>query len=259
MPHETDAVKAANTTFWDGAAARWRQLDLPAPALLQDWVGHLACAPGALLLDAGCGVGRWSVPVASLGYRVSGVDLSPMMIREAQAKARSFDLAPDRIRFQVGDMEHLPFPDARFDGIICLNVLDFVPVPGIALLELRRVLKPGARMLVATLGAYSPIKYEHWRRFLPANTVPAIANQILPWEMEALLQELGWEIIHQQPDFEPSAAGQPNRYDEAWSRQVSDRILQQTVASKWLFVARKPAAPPADHPDPAMESGRRER
>ena len=96
MPHETDVVKAANSAFWDGAAARWRQLDLPAPALLQDWVGHLACAPGALLLDAGCGVGRWSVPVAALGYRVElheyvGIthDFSAQMKSDLTAQVRA--------------------------------------------------------------------------------------------------------------------------------------------------------------------------
>jgi 27-O-demethylrifamycin SV methyltransferase len=180
------------------------------------------------------------VALGSVGYRVRGIDLSPQMVAEAKEKALTYALSEDAVHFQVGELERIPFADNTFDGILCRSVLDFAPSPGAALLELRRVLKPGHRMLLSTLGARSPVKRDHWRRFLPGSTLPAIANHILPWEVEALLPELGWHIIEQSPRFGPSAAGVTNPYDEETGRALTDRVLQQAVATSWEIVAEKP-------------------
>lgn len=48
------------------------------------------------------------------------------------------------------DVEHLPFYTAHFDTVMCLEVLEYVPHPGFALSELRRVLKPGGTLIVST-------------------------------------------------------------------------------------------------------------
>ena len=48
------------------------------------------------------------------------------------------------------DIEHLPIRDTHFDTVICLEVLEYVPHPGAALSELRRVLKPGGTLIVST-------------------------------------------------------------------------------------------------------------
>ena len=147
----------------------------------------------------------------------------------------------------------LPFAGATFDGAIRFNVLDFTPGPGAALLELRRVLKPGARLIVETLGARSPVKAQTWRRFLPDAAVPPIANQILPWETEALLGALGWRILGGRPLFGPAASGAANAYDAARAAALADPILQQTVATAWQIVAQKPAG--SEHVELARRDG----
>lgn len=234
--------KEANEAFWDGAALRWRNLDLPGADAVQGLIQQLACPPGSLILDAGCGPGRWSISLARGGYLVRGVDLSPRMVAEAVEAASQQGLNREAIDFQVGDMEHIPHPDATFDAVICFNALDFVPSPGAALAELWRVLKPDGRLALMTLGAYSPVKRQSWRRFLPDAEVPDIANHILPWETEALLVEMGWEIVSQKPHFGPAASGVTNDYDEEVSAALSDRVLQQTIASSYRFVALKPGS-----------------
>jgi SAM-dependent methyltransferase len=227
----------ANAAYWDAAAARWRTLDAPPAGEVARLVAALACPPGALLLDAGCGAGRWSVALAAAGYRTRGVDLSRGMAGAAREAARG--PAPDAA-FAVAALDALPFPDAAFDGAICFNVLDFTPSPGAALRELWRALKPGARLIVETLGARSPVKAQTWRRFLPDADVPPIANQILPWETEALLDALGWQILGGRPLFGPAASGAANAYDAERAAALADPILQQTVATSWEIVARKP-------------------
>jgi SAM-dependent methyltransferase len=76
----------------------------------------------AQVLDVPCGIGRLAVPLARLGFRVTGVDLSRHLISVAGAKARAHASAAARTRFFVGDMRDLRsrFPPDSFD--VVLNV-----------------------------------------------------------------------------------------------------------------------------------------
>jgi SAM-dependent methyltransferase len=72
--------------------------------------------PGARILDVACGRGRHARLLATLGYRVTGIDLSPNAIRTARERAAREGLD---VEFQVADMRDLPFEGA-FDGIVNL-------------------------------------------------------------------------------------------------------------------------------------------
>jgi SAM-dependent methyltransferase len=78
--------------------------------------------PGATLLDAGCGTGRYAGELARRGYAVEGVDRSPELIETARQSVRGYS---NSVSFHVGDL--LALPVARYDGILCRGVLnDFV-------------------------------------------------------------------------------------------------------------------------------------
>src|SRR5579863_10130749 len=66
---------------------------------LEPW---LKVAPGTRVLDVGCGIGRWSRLLAARGACVTGIDLSPTMIAEAERRAAASGLA-SRCRFIVQD------------------------------------------------------------------------------------------------------------------------------------------------------------
>ncbi len=93
---------------------------------LIDVCQRLALAPwldlpsGARVLDVGCGVGRWSRRLAERGAEVTGIDLSPTMIREARRRAFAAGLA-GRCRFLVRDAARLDLPQ-RFDLILSVTV-----------------------------------------------------------------------------------------------------------------------------------------
>ena len=102
-------------------------------------------APGKRILDLACGPGTLSYPIAravSPGGEVIGIDLAPGMIELARLEA-----PPGLpLTFELMDMEELRFPDHRFDAAVSGHGVQFVPDLRRALVETRRVLKPGSRM-----------------------------------------------------------------------------------------------------------------
>jgi SAM-dependent methyltransferase len=99
--------------------------------------------PGMRLLDAGCGPGSITLGMAAAVApgEVVGLDLSPAMVEQARALAT--ERGVPNVRFDVGDVLALPFPDAGFDAAFESAVLEHVPDPARAVRELRRVLRPG--------------------------------------------------------------------------------------------------------------------
>ncbi len=82
--------------------------------------------PDATVLDAGCGEGTLGILLAKQGCRVTGFDLSEPNIVAANRYAVLEGVA-DRVRFQLGDIEHLPVTDRSFDYVISSHVLEHIP------------------------------------------------------------------------------------------------------------------------------------
>ncbi len=103
------------------------------------------------VLDVGCGTGALAIAakrcVGATGA-VYGIDASPEMITRADKKARK---AGVEVVFKNGAAQALPFPDAQFDAVLTTMVLHHLPSKSRQQLacEIRRVLKPGGRVLVA--------------------------------------------------------------------------------------------------------------
>jgi SAM-dependent methyltransferase len=92
------------------------------------------------LLDFGCGPGTYSVQFAHLGYRVTGVDVSPGNVETARAMAARYGMS-ERTQFDVGVAEALDYPSSHFDIVVGIDILHHVEVASAAA-ECLRVLKP---------------------------------------------------------------------------------------------------------------------
>jgi SAM-dependent methyltransferase len=88
-------------------------------AAIVRWLIERDVRPGAAVLDAGCGTGRYAIELARRGYIVRGVDRSPELIEVAVTSSRD---APGWMTFLVGDL--LTSPAARHDAILCRGVLN---------------------------------------------------------------------------------------------------------------------------------------
>ena len=95
------------------------------------------------VLDVGCGTGSLTVATLSAGpvAEIIGIDPSSIFVDSARDHIRD-----PRVRFEIGVAGHLPFSDGAFDRTMAMLVLNFVPDPGAAAAEMRRVTRSGGRV-----------------------------------------------------------------------------------------------------------------
>jgi ubiquinone/menaquinone biosynthesis C-methylase UbiE len=101
---------------------------------------------GAIVLDVGCGTGRWLRRYQELGFQATGVDATPGMLGRAIECGTTVPLI-------AGEACYLPFADAKFDCVSDITVTQHIPrsLQPMALREMVRVLKPGGRLILMEL------------------------------------------------------------------------------------------------------------
>ena len=119
-----------------------------------------AFKPGARIADLGCGSGVFSNLLRRRGFDVVGLDLSPRLIGIARQNY------PD-IEFREGDLEHLPFENENFDGVLLAGVLHHLPDWTASIAEIKRILKPGGRFVAFDPNRMNPAMYLYRDRSSP--------------------------------------------------------------------------------------------
>ncbi len=116
------------------------ELGRPRPQLVEI-IERRLITPGKAL-DICCGAGTNTVYLASKGFEVTGIDISPKAVEIAKEKARKANM---KIRFEVGNVIHIPFEDREFDFVFDMGCFHHIMVedrePYIS--GVYRVLKPG--------------------------------------------------------------------------------------------------------------------
>jgi demethylmenaquinone methyltransferase / 2-methoxy-6-polyprenyl-1,4-benzoquinol methylase len=155
-----------NTLMTLGFDGRWRRAAVQASGITS----------GDSAIDVACGTGKLAADLAGLVGpfgRVLGVDLSPVMIDQASALHR--DLV--QLEFTVGDALHLPIADASFDAATIAFGLRNLPDFEAGFRELRRVVRPGGRVVCLELTIPRP---RWWARIFRAafNGIAPLAGSL---------------------------------------------------------------------------------
>lgn len=99
------------------------------------------------VLDLACGPGILAAALAPLAGLIVGVDITPEMVRLADARCRA--AARGNARFLEAPAEALPFAAATFECVVTRLSIHHLPAPGDVLREVHRVLKPDGRLVLA--------------------------------------------------------------------------------------------------------------
>jgi SAM-dependent methyltransferase len=160
-----------------------------------------ALRSGETVLDLGSGAGFdcfLATRRVGPGGRVIGVDMTPEMVTKARDNARRVDTV--NVEFRLGEIEHLPVPDASVDVIISNCVINLAPDKRAVFREALRVLKPGGRIAISDVVATKTIPAELAESVEALTGCLAGAAQVD--DMRAFLAEVGFEgvVVDPRPD-----------------------------------------------------------
>lgn len=187
-------------TIYDTVADRWWSDDILWVRTLKNlvpgrmvWFDRQIDWQGKTVLDLGCAGGFMAEALAQRGADVSGIDPAAEAIDAARAHAREGGL---RIGYDVGVGEALPYDDASFDAVVCVDVLEHVSDLNKVLSEVARTLRPGGLFLFDTINRNPLARLatitiaEDVLRLLPRGTHDP-AMFIKPAELRAAMQGAG--------------------------------------------------------------------
>lgn len=182
VPRDSLMDPADNHRMFDRIAPRYDLLNrLMSLGLDRHWRRRAIDALGARgqghYLDIGCGTGDVSLDLLrrNPAATVLGVDLSQSMLRLAGEKARRAGLE-SRVTFQAADAVALPFAGEAFDGILCAFCFRNIAHHALALNEMRRVLRPGGRLVILELTAPAGRWMRGLHRFYTHRIVPVLGR-----------------------------------------------------------------------------------
>jgi len=219
---------------------------------------ELAAVPDGANLGLGCGnphaiaglrVGETVVDLGSGGGfdcflaarqvgpagRVIGVDMTPQMITKARENARRAGVT--NVDFRLGEIEHLPLPDASVDVILSNCVLNLSPSQADVIREAFRVLRPGGRLAISDVVATAAIP----ERFRGTDCALAgcVGGAVPVAELERMLTEVGFADIAVRPRPESRA------FIKDWmpGTGVEEYIASATIEAKKPAPARSCCGP----------------
>jgi SAM-dependent methyltransferase len=157
------------------------------------------------VLDVACGKGvSLEYFVKEFGVHGSGVDVDPTMIEQAEARSRDEGIA-DRLQFQTGRSDALPYRDEIFDATVGEIGLSNHCEPAAAISELVRVTKPGGIVVLVQLVWKAPV--DEQRRVVLADHLGARPLMVVEWKR--LLRESGISTVHTEDWSDEETAFRP--------------------------------------------------
>lgn len=141
---DLDALKARLKTTW--SAGDFGRIARAYEARAAEFIAGLGMTKGERVLDIACGTGNLAIPAARAGADVTGVDIAPNLVAQARDRAAVEGLIA---RFDEGDAENLPYDAAAFDTVVTMFGAMFAPRPERVASEMKRVCRPGGRIVMA--------------------------------------------------------------------------------------------------------------
>lgn len=201
---------------------------------------------GRTLLDVGCGTGHHMAILRSRGFDVSGVDGSSGMLEVARKNNPGTDI-------RISDVESLPHESSRFDYVMCIEVLRYLPRIEACVSEIARVLKPGGTALVTAAPLLSVNGYYFVNRIATTFPLGSLVRLKQFFATSVGLSETFRTAGFSQVDVHGVYSGPVNWIEhlapgllpgllKAWEpvdSRVSDMPVLRDLSNMYLVVAKK--------------------
>ena len=166
-------------------------------------MGH--CSTSSPVLEVGCAAGTQCIALKRMGFgRVAGLDINTSVLDLAKRNSREQGLEADY--FIMGDAHQLPVASGSLDLVFSVGVMEHLPDLHASLLEQRRVLKPGGRLVMAVPNTYCPwwTTAKKWRAGLSKKdhfAFPGAFRTFSPDQGRRALEEAGFRnVVHEAGD-----------------------------------------------------------
>ena len=180
-------------SFFSGVAGNWDQMRTELIGSRTDLLALLDLLDESWTIgDLGCGTGQLTEALAPAVKRVIAVDESGAMLNAAKRRLSSLE----NVEVRGGNVESLPIEDGELDVALLFMVTHFVIDPATVLAEVKRVLKPGGRLLVLDLTTHERQEYSlqmgHvWQGFSE--------EQLRAWVTDAGLSVVRYRVLPADP------------------------------------------------------------
>jgi SAM-dependent methyltransferase/phage repressor protein C with HTH and peptisase S24 domain len=204
----------ATHAFYDDHAAELARRYDAAPDGVSGWFAQ-AFEGRNTVLDVGCGSGRDVRRLVKLGFDARGVDASAAMIDQARAAARAEGVEEDR--FTVAALPELKDQaDETFDAVLCCAVLMHIPDEHLfdAVYGLRRVLRPGGRLLVSI-----PERRPDVDPATSRDPLGRLFAPLVPDKLSLLIERIGF-----RPVWRKTTADSLARPGHAWTTMLFEKL-----------------------------------
>ncbi|MBI1266549.1 MAG: methyltransferase domain-containing protein [Cryomorphaceae bacterium] len=145
---------------------------------------------GGHYLDLGCGTGNYAMHFTEKGFRMVGVDPSETMLQQARANGSDLD-------WRLGSAESIPAEEGEFDGAIAMLTTHHWTDVQQGLKELRRVVKPGGRIVIFT-STPEQMKGYWLNHYFPTMMQLAMLQMSTKLSLHNLIKSAGMSVIGQE-------------------------------------------------------------
>jgi arsenite methyltransferase len=187
--------------------------------------------PNETVLDVGCGSGWLVRLIARLVPEgsVAGIDLSDAMIHQAREEVAG----SERVRFEVGTADHIPFPDTSFTRVVSIESAYYWPDPAAGLREIARVTAPGGSAWILINYYRDNPECHQWGALLPPT------HLLSAEEWAKLFREAGFTDVQHNRIPDPTPV--PDDYSGRWFRDA-EQMRRFRAEGALLVHGTKPSA-----------------
>ncbi len=147
------------------------------------------------ILEVGCGTGHWLEELSPLTRHMHGLDFSSGMLRQARQRSEPFHLTHGRAN-------QLPFANASFDLVFCVNAFHHFDQPAVVIAEARRLLRPGGAFAMIGMDPHGMRDRWYLYDYFPGTRETDLrrfpsGGTVLDWMIAAGFENAEWRLVHQ--------------------------------------------------------------